>query len=204
MSTPYTPAAIRHTTITCIDDDDAVGVAAPNLAFTELADNIEFLRQKTRIGLGSVHVPIEAGRAEDYGAIEWQYTPYLWAQNSVGTRKVVFDLAFATGTQISIVSIICGAGRGGNTHASLPAVMPSIKLVEVDASGAATTIGTQADTRPNIATYDVAHSIDLVLGSPYTTLANNRYLLVVQGESGANSVADSFYVTDVSVAKAGP
>jgi hypothetical protein len=197
-----------RTSIDVPEGTDAVNIAAVSTALERLQDNVRFLT-----GAASQSLPLDKAvpclAAVGTSPVDaWKFlggvAVFVMVQQTLTSTVFVIPIDVPVGTVIEALSVNCSGGYDGNTHSSLPANKPILRLLEIDSAGAITEIDAQTDTSASVGAYDASHSIDLVLGSPYTTLGLRRYLLSFQGESGANSVAQSLSVTHASMAKSGP
>lgn len=117
----------------------------------------------------------------------WSYqaAENAWNEDAVTTDTIYMHLTrlLNGGSIQSVTARFDGAGHGG----SLPAVMPSIALIEIDEDGTRASKGSQVDTTGTAAAFDTPHDVVLTL-TPFTIdLVNNIYVVDVVGESGANS-----------------
>ncbi len=85
---------------------------------------------------------------------------------------------------------------GGSAHGALPATMPRIALIKIahivgNASISETTIATLTDASANVAAYELIHTISIT-GLSETLSVNADWLIVIEGETGANSLANQF------------
>ena len=77
--------------------------------------------------------------------------------------------------------------KGAAGHAALP-VMPKFELFRVSESNVRTSVASVSDTTATVPVYESAHIVYLSM-SEVIDLGNNRYVLEITGELGANFVA---------------
>lgn len=170
-------------------------------ALTTLNNKITWLRQYvfgTHVGgaSGITWTPTLIA----YPAGEWTNSVYVTAgilapyarQATKGANYAAFRVPeLPPGLLISqlVVRVQSPVSHGG-TIAGM--VMPRIALVAVNSSGVASEIAGQLDTSADPTAYQAVH--DITANFSYTTVANTALQLHVRGESGSNSVDDSFRV----------
>lgn len=139
----------------------------------------------------------------DAGTLTWDRDPGTpggdLIQTNVGAARIVaFPVCLPPGDDILTISVMLNGNLGAG-HASLPGTMPSVSLVSVDVAGTQTTIDTVADSSASVGAYDANHLVTLTLGAPETIDGGEAYSIVVTGEAGANSVANTLAIRSILV-----
>lgn len=141
------------------------------------------------------------------GAVTWDRTASspggALIQTQVDTTAqyiAMFPLALPPGDDILGVSVVLhGTIGSAGSHGALPALMPQIALISVDSSGTQTTIATVTDSSASTGAYDANHTVVLTPGSPETVSGSNAYYVLVLGEAGSNSQANSLGIRSIGV-----
>lgn len=95
-----------------------------------------------------------------------------------------FELNPPHGTRLTTVSV-CLQGAAG--HGALPANPPVFTLFDISDGNVVNWVN-QGDVSANVAAYEVSHHI-IFAGVPLPVLRTHRYMVYLQGEGGANSIA---------------
>lgn len=196
-------------------DGEAVSSASVLGYMQEVANRLEFLRQRTPganpvANLLEIVYPTASG-LPGYAA-DWSQTVAgiipVWRQGAsvaaTGGPLYCLDNRLQQGMSIRGMA---GDIVGKNGHGALPATMPTVRLLKFArsigtaaatyiASGPAmTVVDTQSDLSANVAAYEVVHVVTKTLASPEVVdLANWNYFLQLNGEYGANFVAGTLVV----------
>lgn len=88
-----------------------------------------------------------------------------------------------------VVNEITLRWQGASGHSGLP-TMPKLTLKEIDSTGAAAVVSSANDGSANVAAYEAPHAIALT-AMALTVDASKSYVILIEGESGANFVADA-------------
>lgn len=129
-----------------------------------------------------------------------------WFQHDVSSaRQICFPLTLPPGDSIVTCVVRANGAGAGAGHSSLPAGADRllVKIVRVEFDGAVTVEASRADQSANVGAYDISHVITLASGSldsgalPILVNATDRYYVVIEGEKGANAVADTTTITEV-------
>ncbi len=122
----------------------------------------------------------------------------LWQQTSVADGGALYfplPLMAAYGTLKEVHLIV----DGGSTHGGVPATKPKITIMRnVATIGAASitapaSVGTATDSSASVGSYELVHAIS-VTGLAVVPTDINTHWLKVEGETGANSVANELRV----------
>lgn len=112
----------------------------------------------------------------------------------------MFPVVLPPGDDIlAVTTVLHGTIGSAGAHADLPGLMPQIALVSVDAAGTQTTIDTVTDSSASVGAYDANHSVVLALGAPETVSGSNAYYVLVLGEAGSDSQANSLGIRSITV-----
>lgn len=204
MTTAIVPVNAYGVSLSIPADGEGVSSASVALYVQEIANRLEFIRQRVP-GANPVANLMNVARPMGEAVIAAGST--VWQINfTASTCSVVNNLAVSVGEVflLNLDKLVPGAiirnfsaiARGAAAHAALPAVMPKIELVKCDftaylggaAAPAFTVIDTQADTSASTAAYQLSHLISKTLAAPETVGVNTSYALRMTGESGANSL----------------
>lgn len=121
---------------------------------------------------------------------DWSKGAYVtYSQASVATAvSIVFEPQFLPVGQITDFKIGLSHPVGG--HGSLPATMPRFLLLKraVAATGSPTTIADVTDSSASVGAYEAYHEV-AATGLTETLSVGNVYILLINGEAGANSIA---------------
>lgn len=141
------------------------------------------------------------------GAVTWDRTASSPGGALIQTQVdataqyiAMFPVTLPPGDDILGVTVVLhGTIGSAGAHADLPGLMPQVALISVDASGTQTTIDTVTDSAASQAAYDANHSVVLALGSPETVSGSNAYYVLVLGEAGSDSQANSLGIRSITV-----
>lgn len=112
----------------------------------------------------------------------------------------MFPVVLPPGDDITAVTVMLhGTIGSAGAHGALPGLMPQVALIRVDAAGTQTTIDTVTDGSLSQAAYDANHSVVLALGAPETVSGSNAYYVLVLGEAGSDSQANSLGIRSITV-----
>lgn len=131
-----------------------------------------------------------------------------WVQTDVAAqRNLLLPITLPPGDVLVSVSVQAnGASAGGPGHAVIPLAADrlTVHLIRVATDGTATTLASMPDDSANAAAYDISHIFTMVSGAvgvtgtmPQTLSASFAYYLLIEGETGANAVANTLGVTAV-------
>lgn len=113
-------------------------------------------------------------------------------QQVANSVNIGYWLTLPIGTGITGVTVRFKKGAGAG---SLPGTLPTVELGYYDlSSDAYTSLGTQADTSADIATYKTYHAVTLTLGATHTVAASRNYILTVTGDNASTGSSDGLYV----------
>lgn len=116
---------------------------------------------------------------------EWDSSQLMILANTTAFTSGLFNVPQLVSGRITAIVAIVQA----DVHVSLPAVMPSIRLLGYNIASALVTDVTQVDTSANIGAFDAAHTIVLT-ASAGASFGNQTFDVLLVSESGANSVAN--------------
>ena len=128
-----------------------------------------------------------------------------WRQADVaGGFEVAFPITLPVGEDIVSITVAVNGGVGAG-HASLPAGTDRLRvlLVRTDTAGVATVLAERYDQSASVGVYDADHAVVLASGSldggslPITTNDLHTYWICIEGEHGANAVANTTVVQAV-------
>lgn len=112
----------------------------------------------------------------------------------------MFPIVLPPGDDILGVTVVLhGTIGSAGAHGALPGLMPQVALISVDGAGAQTTIDSETDGSASTGAYDANHSVVLALGAPETVSGSNAYYVLVLGEAGSNSQANSLGIRSITV-----
>jgi hypothetical protein len=118
----------------------------------------------------------------------------------------MFPLALPPGDDITAVTVMLhGTIGSAGSHADLPGLMPQVALISVDAAGTQTTISAAAapndgvDASASQAAYDANHTVIWAPASTLTVSGSNAYYVLVLGEAGSDSQANSLGIRSITV-----
>lgn len=197
------------TSIEVLDDGDEAEAATIAPAEEALMDAVQFLHRSLAAPGDSLQLTLTGAEVQD--KFQYVLSPGVaagWLQNSVvGAGSLVIELPNTVRYYefSAIDAFVIGSVSGGG-HGALPATMPRIKLyrwLDPDQSPGPDLIATQIDASGTAGAYDQNHRITMVLGAtevidhtagaisgfPYA-----RYFIELQGEAGANSIANEFFL----------
>lgn len=129
-----------------------------------------------------------------------------WFQHDVGSaRQICFPLTLPPGDSIVTCVVRANGAGAGAGHSSLPAGGDRllVKIIRVEFDGTVTVEASRADQSASVGAYDISHVITLSSGTldsgslPITVNATDRYYVVIEGEKGANAIADTTTITEV-------
>ncbi len=134
-----------------------------------------------------------------YTAANWSNATYatsaILAPYTQQTTKSANYAAFSVpqlpvGTYISSLRVVCQSvqSHGG----SLPATMPRIALVKIDASGVATEVGGGLDTSASAAAYELVHTISVAM--THLVAPDEALELHIRGEDSTNAQDSSLRI----------
>ncbi len=155
-----------------------------------------------RLSLGSA-VALLSG-----GAATWKPEPRGagWRQVDVsGGFDVSFPLPLPVGDTITNIKVVVNGGVGAGHGGAIPSGTDRLRvlLVSVDTAGVATIVASKRDPSASVGAYDASHVITLDSGSldsgtlPHLVDDDAVYYVVVEGEAGANAVANTTVVTSI-------
>lgn len=129
--------------------------------------------------------------------------PIVWVQSSVADAGgLSFELPLQAVGTISRVAVRVDGNGGGFSHGGFPVgTMPRIKLFRTtnDSGLTSTQIGSTAiDGSGTVGAYETPHFIEIT-GQSQVISANFGYFVVLEGEAGANSVANALALYWVEV-----
>lgn len=203
MTTAIVPVNAYGASLSIPADGEAVSSASVLLYMQEVANRLEFLRQRLP-GANPVANILNIGRFAADAIILPSST--VWARSFSNVFAPVVNNLVLSSTEVFLMPIPLVAGtvirnfaaiaRGAGAHAGLPAVMPKVELVKLDGLGylgaavapSYTSVDNQSDTSGTTAAYQVAHLITKTLGAPQTVGVNEAWALRMTGESGANAL----------------
>lgn len=150
------------------------------------------------------NTPVSNGlMGTDQGA-NWSFNGFpLWTQTDASTAgNLAIPLSLPPGVTLTSLRLHC-VGDGAATHAGLPGTMPSIQLYEQKIDGTvATLLGSASDSSVNVAAYETEHTIDI---APAAVVKDDYYyVLLVQGETGANALDNALQVYGVDASWSAP
>ncbi len=128
-----------------------------------------------------------------------------WVQKDVSAQfQISFPINLPVGDTIVDVTVRVDGG-GGVGHSSLPAGADrlTVSLVQVGTDGAVTTLASRADQSGSVGAYDIPHSVTLTNGAldsgtmPRLVDDDFTYYVLVAGETGANSIANTTLITSI-------
>lgn len=208
MASNITPVDVFTTVITVPDAGDAgtaLSVETPiqananrsennnsrlNDNDTLLADAEKFPRLNT---VTAYMLPMTSAAPVDTGGtVEWEFNSNnaSWVAATATGSELFMDITHLLPPVGATLDTLTAYVNGGTGHGALPANMPIIGFARIaKASGSPTVIATQVDTSADFTAYELDHTIALT-GAAHTTLADNRYVVIVTGEGGANAIAD--------------
>jgi hypothetical protein len=178
--------------------------------FEDLSNRTKYLQERIP-GAGSLHrryVDVVSGYSVATGSVWNKGTGSgdvaYWTQSQLSNNRLVFEIT----PLLPHVCMIIGFGaviNPPNSHAGLPATMPTIDLLRrsiLDAPGTPwSLIVSSTDSSADVATYEAIH----LTGPASTSTSVNlnigyRWALSVVGEGGANSLVGlEVYTAYVSV-----
>lgn len=147
------------------------------------------------------------------GAVTWDRTAaapggaLIQTQVDAAAQYIaMFPLALPPGDDIVAVTVILhGTIGSAGSHSDLPGQMPRVALISVDAAGTQTTISAAAspndgtDQSANQAAYDANHTLTWAPASTLTVSGSNAYYVLVLGEAGSDSQANSLGIRSITV-----
>lgn len=111
----------------------------------------------------------------------------LYRQTSTGAQLLVhIGSRLPRGSELTAMT---GRWKGAAGHGGLP-TMPTVELLRLDETGAASTLATATDGSGSVGAYEAWHDLAWSTGGVTLDQAAYRYLLRVTGESGGNYVAN--------------
>jgi hypothetical protein len=210
MSTTYSGTATHRESVEIPSDSDKRNWTIVGGSLQNLKDETEYLRGRIP-GAGSLHrryVDVVSGYSVATGSVWNKGTGSgdvaYWTQSQLSNNRLVFEIT----PLLPHVCMIIGFGaviNPPNSHAGLPATMPTIDLLRrsiLDAPGTPwSLIVSSTDSSADVATYEAIH----LTGPASTSTSVNlnigyRWALSVVGEGGANSLVGlEVYTAYVSV-----
>jgi hypothetical protein len=163
-------------------------------------------------------IPMPTPNVGDTTGLTWNYASALgdWYQSNVGAAyEIAFPLTRLPNQGIlrKVRVVVDGAGAGGANHGgTLPATLPKATLYRrLLTSTSVSTIGAQVTDNPvSAANYDTLHALAVTYnlqdgsGDAWTwtglseLITSNAYhWIVINGETGANSVANALSVMGI-------
>lgn len=112
-------------------------------------------------------------------------------QQVANSVNISYWVTLPTGMQVTgvVVRLKKAAGAG-----SLPGTMPTVNFGYYDLTADTfTSIGTQADTSADIATYKTYHAVTLTF-SAHTIAVSRNYLITITGDNNSTGAGDGLYV----------
>jgi hypothetical protein len=132
----------------------------------------------------------------------WTFTAQFWLQTDVSAAAVLYkDVDAPPGYVINQAHArIRGNGFGVGVHSALPATMPKLTLYELDPfnNNAVLQSANATDSSANAAAYDAAHSINIT-GLTWTISGSRRYRVKLEGEAGANALANRLTLSSFAI-----
>jgi hypothetical protein len=205
VSQSIVDADVWTVTVEVAADGDPVNGASQVLIGQDIADRTRFLHNRTLGPVGSPpywHTPIGASPQVNnfsFGPPSGGGT-FAWFQTATGggVDLVGFPLATPlTGRITSVEAVVDGDLAAGAPHGALPAELPTFTLYRQDEAGATSGVVAGAtDSSGSAAAYDVLHEIKIV-GLSEDIGPNITWWVVLTGEGGAGSQANSFGLVDI-------
>lgn len=97
------------------------------------------------------------------------------------------ELQLIPGSTLTKIGVVYTPENG---HGALPADQPSIELIYIDYGGTPTVVETKQDNAADVAAYEAQRTLTLTLATPVSVVANRRYILQFNNETGANAEPD--------------
>lgn len=204
MTTVIVPVNAYAASLSIPADGEGVSAASVALYVQEIANRLEFIRQR-HPGANPVanllKVIKSAGEAVLFpGSTNYQIGLSTISPGVVNNLAVsvteVFLVQFEQLVPGTVIRNFTAIHRAAGAHAALPAVMPKIELCKLDLTGyigagvapVVTVVDTQSDVSGTTAAFQLAHTITKAIGAPPTVGANEMWFLRATGESGANAL----------------
>lgn len=133
------------------------------------------------------------GGAQSDGKWVWNFTSNTWRQDNVsaaGVLNIPMNNLIDGGTLKTVVVRLIGKLDGAAGHSALPATPPNLALYKRTDAGASF-VQSQADGVTPVGTYDAAHDVTLTVPGGHVINETAQYVIQLQGETGANSVAST-------------
>lgn len=203
MTTVIIPVNAYAASLSIPADGEGVSAASVALYVQEIANRLEFIRQRTPGTNPSTNI-MNVGKPAGDSLLTAGST--VWQANFTASSTPVINNLVISSTEVFICPIFLAAGtvirnfsailRGAGAHVGLPAVMPKIELVKLDYAGYIgagvappyAAVDSQSDISGTTAAYQLAHTVSKTLAAPQTVGANEAWALRMTGESGANAL----------------
>ncbi len=172
-------------------DGGAGGVYAPSSAI-EIGGSGLKVGNSTRIAYNARTLTRQQSMAGFSDSGNWTVRPNLVWRNTATGGVVYIELDdLADNGELQSVTL---RWQGASGHAAFPGgapTMPAIEVFRIDEDGAATSLGSTTDATGTAGDYENPH--DITVGSLTETLDLSlyRYVVEVDGETGANFIANA-------------
>jgi len=199
MPNDYTPQPVWDEDINEVADGDEPNASNFNLAPEAIADRTEYL--KDAIGWRQAILP--AAVVGITVGTEWsafgEVVPLAYLQNDTTDDPLILKLDLPRLGRMTAIAVSINGDGGGVGHASLPAVKPRVKVISIHLQTHVQADETAwvPDTPANLAAYEVPHEFGDVLDTLIDE--DKQYFLRIEGENGANSVAEALTVVGARV-----
>jgi hypothetical protein len=177
----------------------------------DITDRLVYLRNRTKTKtMTGIQVPLGLACVDQETLANpdaWQYRArYLVEHDKSNNNKAVIELGgllLPDGVTITEVQALAhGDIFTTGTHAGLPGTMPTIRFREMNTSGGVNYTASQADTSGSVGAYEVDHPITVTVSRTIDHLM--RYMIIIEGEQGANSLNDRFGLKSLSISWTAP
>jgi hypothetical protein len=201
MSKDLTPIP-QYVAIHVPEGGDPRTAASVEVGFQGCADSLEFLKNHVP---GAALDPIAADLTFMANAgSRFDYAETFIVQTSVADAgQLILEVKIPKGA-VKIQSYIMeihGHQGGGSAHSAMPATKPKITLLRQPIAGGPAVIvgaGPITDLTSSHTVYDTRHDVGEA-GVNHTIVANSRYFLSIEGETGANSQANSLGIMNAFI-----
>lgn len=93
----------------------------------------------------------------------------------------------------------------GDSHSSLPAQQPTLKVFEANLSGGSVSaLGTLQDTAASVGAYETLHNLEITGLSKDLSDTTKKYIIELEGEYSTNAVQFGLYVLAVEIVTTRP
>ncbi len=176
----------------------------------DITDRLVYLRNRTKTKtLAGMQIPLSAFITDQETLANpdaWQYRArYIIEHDKSNNNKAVGEVGFWLPSGVTVTEVQCVAHGDifvTGTHAGLPATMPQIRFREMNTTGTVNYTASQSDTSASVVAYEADHAITCVVSRLIDPLA--RYMIIVDGEQGANSLNDRFGIKSMSISWTAP